>query len=34
VGWWRSTLIEAKGRSERRDGMGVSGGVTREGDII
>ena len=31
---WRSTLIEAKGKEESGDGMGVCGGVTRKGDII
>jgi hypothetical protein len=31
---WRSTLREAKGRRERRDGMGACGGVAGKGDII
>jgi hypothetical protein len=34
VGEWRSTLIEANGRRERGNGMGVCGGVTGKGDII
>jgi hypothetical protein len=28
---WRSALIEAKGRVEREDGMGVCGGKTGKG---
>jgi hypothetical protein len=32
---WRSTIIEAKGRGKRGDGMGICGGVTTgKGDII
>jgi len=34
VSGWSRSLIEAKGRKEKGDGMGVSGGITRESDII
>jgi hypothetical protein len=33
VSRWRSTLIEDKGRRERRDEMGVCGRVTGKGAI-
>jgi hypothetical protein len=31
VSGWRSTLIEGKGREERRDGIEVCGGKTGQG---
>jgi hypothetical protein len=35
VSRWKSSLIEAKGRRKRRDGMGGGGGrVTGKGNII
>jgi hypothetical protein len=33
-GAWRSTLVEAKRKEEREDGMGGCRRVTRKGDII
>lgn len=34
VSGWRNTLIKAKVRAVRGNGMGIWGGVTRKGNVI